>query len=369
MKRVFLITILVAPLLLGGCSDKSGPTQAEVDRKPVTGVETAVVAVKNLPDSVEAAGTIKAATIGVVSSRVMGTVTAVLVREGQRVSKGEALLTIDDSDFAQKVKGAEAGLKEASLGLESARKQLELTETTYQRYSKLFESNAISRQEFDNMTLQRDRARLGLSAMEESVQRAKAGEQEAKVYKGFARVVAPFSGVVSGKKIEEGSMASPGMPLIVIEDDSSFVLEASFDGRFASLVKPGMTLSASVDNGKAYQARVTEVVPSMDAATRTFLVKASIKGEGLRSGLYANVSISVGQRPVLTVPFASIVEKGQLTGVYTVDENGVVSYSLVRTGRAYGGDVEVTTGLRPGERVITKGAEKAFDGGLIRAAK
>ena len=369
MKRVFLITILVAPLLLGGCSDKSGPTQAEVDRKPVTGVETAVVAVKNLPDSVEAAGTIKAATIGVVSSRVMGTVTAVLVREGQRVSKGEALLTIDDSDFAQKVKGAEAGLKEASLGLESARKQLELTETTYQRYSKLFESNAISRQEFDNMTLQRDRARLGLSAMEESVQRAKAGEQEAKVYKGFARVVAPFSGVVSGKKIEEGSMASPGMPLIVIEDDSSFVLEASFDGRFASLVKPGMTLSASVDNGKAYQARVTEVVPSMDAATRTFLVKASIKGEGLRSGLYANVSISVGQRPVLTVPFASIVEKGQLTGVYTVDENGVVSDSLVRTGRAYGGDVEVTTGLRPGERVITKGAEKAFDGGLIRAAK
>jgi len=67
MKRFFLITLFAAPLLFGGCSDKSGPTQAEVDRKPVTGVETAVVAVKDLPDSVEAAGTIKAATICVVS--------------------------------------------------------------------------------------------------------------------------------------------------------------------------------------------------------------------------------------------------------------------------------------------------------------
>lgn len=369
MKRFLLIAILVAPFLVSGCSGKSEPLQTQVKRAEITGVETTDATIKSLPEIIEAAGSIKAATIGVVSSKIMGTITSVRVAEGQRVSKGEVLLTIDDSDISQKAAGAEASFKEASFGLENARKQLALSEATHQRYQKLFEANAISRQEFENITLQRDSARLGVSAMEESVNRAKAGEREAKVYKGYSRVVAPFSGVVSGKKIEEGSMASPGMPLVVIEDDSSFVLEASFDGRYAGFIRPGMTLSASVDNGQVYKAKVMEVVPSIDAATRTFLVKASIKGEGLKTGLYAKVSISAGQRNVLTVPASSLVEKGQLTGVYTVDEKGVVSYSLVRTGRAYGDEVEVTTGLNAGERVISMGAERAFDGGLIRASR
>lgn len=368
MKRMLLITILAAPLLLGGCSEKKGQGEAEVSRKPITGVETAIATLKTSPESIEAAATIKATTIGAVSSKVMGTVTSVLVKEGQRVKKGQTLLTMDDSDMAQKVAGAEAGLKEADFGLESARRQAELTEATYQRYAKLFEANAISRQEFDNITLQRDNARLNLAGMEQSVRRARAGAEEARVYKGYARVVAPFAGVVSEKKIDEGSMTAPGTPLIIIEDDSAFVLEASLDGRLAGLVRPGMDLRASVDN-KEYQARVTEVIPSIDAATRTFLVKASIKGEGLRTGLYARVTIPGVQRQALIVPAASIVTKGQLTGVYTVDKKGVVTYTLVRVGSSYGDEVEVISGLTEGDPVISKGTEAAFDGGLLGGAK
>lgn len=364
MKRFFFITILAAPLLLGGCSEKTGPNEAEVQRKSITGVETAIATLQTYPESIEATGTIKAATIGAVSSKVMGTVTSVMVKEGQRVKKGQTLLTIDDSDMAQKVAGAEAGLKETGFGLESARRQSEVTEATYQRYAKLFEANAISRQEFDNITLQRDSARLNLAGMEASVRRARAGAEEARVYKGYARVVAPFSGVVSEKKIDVGSMAAPGTPLIMIEDDSAFVLEASLDGRLAGLIRPGMALRANID-GKEYQARVTEVIPSIDAATRTFLIKASIKGEGLRTGLYAKVTIPGVQKQALIVPAASIVTKGQLTGVYTVDKKGVVTYTLVRVAGAYGDEVEVISGLTEGDQVISKGAEAAFDGGLL----
>ena len=368
MKRLLLITILAAPLLFGGCSDKTGPGKAEVQRKSITGVETATARLQTWPENIEAAGTIKAAVIGAVSSRVMGTVTSIKVREGQRVEKGQTLLTIDDSDMAQKVKGAEAGLKEAAFGLESARRHSELAEATYQRYAKLFEANAISRQEFDNITLQRDSAKLNLAGMEESVRRARAGAEEARVYKGYARVVSPFSGIVSEKRIDEGSMAAPGTPLIMIEDDSAFVLEASLDGRLAGLVRPGMEIRAGIDD-KQYQARVTEVIPSIDTATRTFLIKASIKGEGLRTGLYAKVTVPGAQRQALTVPAASIVTKGQLTGVYTVDEKGVASYTLVRTGSTYGDEVEVISGVIEGDRVISKGAEAAFDGGLLGGAR
>lgn len=369
MKRFFLLAIFAAPLIFAGCSDNSGPGLSEVKRAEITGVGTTAASVKSVPDIIEAAGTIRAANVGVVSSKVMGSVTAVFVKEGQRVAKNELLMTIDDSDISQKKKAAEAAHREASFGLENARAQLVNAEATYKRYSNLFEANAISRQEFENITLQRDGARLNASAMEEAVLRAGAGLEEARVYSGYARIKAPFTGVVTEKKIDRGSMAAPGSPLVVVEDDSSFVLEANFDGRHMGAVKPGMDLAVAADNGREYRAKVTEAVPSIDAATRTFLVKASIRGEGLRTGFYAKVSASVGQRRVLTVPASAIVEKGQLIGVYTVDEKGVVSYSLVRVGRSYGGEVEVTAGLGEGDRVISAGAERAVDGGLLKEGR
>lgn len=368
MKRIFLAAFLAGSLLVGGCADSdTGP--AEVQRKTITGVETEIVSTKSLPEEVEAAGTIKAANIGVVSSKAMGTVTSILVKDGDRVKKGQVLLTIDDSDVAQKVAAAEAGVKEASLGLESARKQMELSEATYQRYQKLYEAKAISRQEFDNISLQRDQARLGFEAMKESLQRAKASSGEAKAYRGHTRVASPFSGIVAETKIDEGSMAAPGVPLLVIEDDSSFTLEASLDGRLAGKVRPGTELRALVETGREYQARVVEVTPSIDPATRTFLVKASIKGEGLRTGLYASVLVPGARRETLTVPSSAIVQKGQLTGVYVAEANNVVSYRLIRTGEKTGDDVEVISGLSVGERVISKGAEAAFDGGLLGSSK
>lgn len=368
MKRLLFAIMLAAPLLMGGCSEKTGPGQSEVLRRPITGVETTAAAFKTFPESIEAAGTVKAASIGVVSSKAMGTVTSVLVSEGQRVKKGQALLTIEDSDIAQKVKAAESGVKEASFALESARKHSELTEATYRRYARLFEANAVSRQEFENMTLQRDTAALNLSAMEESLKRAKAGAEETRVYRGYAKVVSPFAGVVSEKKIEKGSMAAPGTPLIIIEDDSAFVLETTLDGRHAGLVTPGAVITAFINDGK-YQAKVTEVIPSIDAATRTFLIKASIKGEGLRTGLYAKVTVPGAEIKALVVPSRAVVAKGQLTGVYTVDGKNVAAYTLVRTGGAYGDDIEVISGLKEGDRVISKGAEAAFDGGLLGGVK
>lgn len=368
MKRMFFALMFAVPLIISGCNDSSiGP--AEVHRKPITGVEVITASQKTQPEALEAAGTVKASTISVISSKVMGTVTSIRVREGERVKKGQVLLTIEDGDIAQKVAGASAGLREAALGLESAKKQMELAEATYQRYQKLFEAKAISRQEFDNISLQREQARLGFEAMNESVQRAKAGAGEAKVYKGYTRVSAPFSGVVSGKKIDEGSMSAPGMPLIIIEDDSSYMIEVSLDGRLAGSVKPGAPLRVAADNGREYQAKVTEVIPSIDPATRTFLVKASIKGEGLRSGLFARAFVPGAERQALIVPSSAVVEKGQLTGVFVADEKGVVSYRLIRAGSRAGEDVEVISGLSEGERVISKGAERAVDGGLLGSSK
>jgi multidrug efflux pump subunit AcrA (membrane-fusion protein) len=109
---------------------------------------------------------------------------------------------------------------------------------------------------------------------------------------------------------------------------------------------------------------VTEIVPSIDPASRSFLVKIGLRGEGLRNGLYAKVSLPVGEKEALLVPPDAVVERGQLTGIYTVGDDSVITFRLVRIGRTYGEEVEILSGLDPDRKIIVRGVEKAIDGGL-----
>jgi hypothetical protein len=99
--------------------------------------------------------------------------------------------------------------------------------------------------------------------------------------------------------------------------------------------------------------------------SRTFIVKVALSGTGLKSGLYAKVRLPTGSRDVLTIPATAVVEKGQLTGVYTIDPKGVISYRLVRLGKHFGSYIEILSGLNAGEQAIITGTDKAVDGGMI----
>lgn len=371
MKRYFLNFILVSmlsvPLLLVGCGDKVSPGTAEVSRQTVTGIKVAPAWMSEENEVFEATGTVKAKTVSAVASKIMGTVMSVNVKEGDRVSKGALLLTIEARDISEKVNQAEAGYNEAEKGLEAAKEQKALMDTTYERYKKLYDEKAISRQEFDQIETQKKTASLEYERMKEAVKRAKAGESEAKVYGGYARITSPVSGLVAEKKIEAGSMAVPGMPLIVIEDTSSYLLELNADERLSGKFTPGTPVNVTIEStGEKIKGKVTEAVPSINPASRTFLVKISLQGANLRSGLYAKASLPVGKKQVLTVPSSAIVPKGSLTGVYTVDDKNVVTYRLVRTGSAYGDNVEILSGISPNEKIIVEGADKASDGAVIK---
>lgn len=369
MRRPILFIILLL-LGLSGCGDKKSAENA-LERREISGATVTEVLAEELPQMAEAAGTIKAGTISIVSARVMGTVTSVLVKDGDRVRKGQLLLTIDDSDIAQKLHGAEAALTEARKGLEAAGEELELMEATYARYSRLNDAKAVSAQEFDTITRRRNTARLEAERMEGALKRARAGAAEASVMKRFTRITAPAAGVISGKKIDIGSMASPGMPLLTIEDDSSYIIEAELESGLSGIIKQGSLVKARIESlGFDLDARVTEASPSIDPLTRTFRIKAEVKGHGLRTGQYARISLPIGTRHAIAVPREAIISRGQLTGVYVVDEKGVAIYRLVRLGRTSEGNrVEVISGLTAGERIITSGAQQAFDGGVVKGAK
>jgi RND family efflux transporter MFP subunit len=249
--------------------------------------------------------------------------------------------------------------------MEAAKENKGLIDITYQRYKKLFDEKALSGQELDQVETQKKVAELDYQRAEASVERASAGLSEANVYHGFTRIISPLNGIVTDKKTEVGNMAVPGMPLLTVEDTSSYKIEIPADESLINKIRAGMDAQVSIEAiNKVINGKITDTVPSIDPMSRSFIVKIAVKGDGLRNGLYGKVAIPIGKKEAILIPKDAVIERGQLTGVFTVDGNHVMKYTLVRTGKSYADKVEIISGLNPDEQIVVEGAARAVDGGL-----
>lgn len=362
-----LILIIVLSFLLSGCKDRARPGEEGAIRPAISGVQMIEVHPTPVDELYETSGTVKAKVISDISSRVIGTVTKINVKQGDRVTKGDLLLTIDDKDLTQRVKAVQQEYAEALKSLESAKQNKSLLDTTYMRYKGLFDEKAVSEQEIDEIENRKNLARLEYERAKATVEKAAAFLKEAEINLGFTKITAPFSGIVTQKKIEVGNMAVSGTPLVVLEDDSSFRLDAYVDEKLLEKLKVGMPVEVKIDAlGMQTIGEIYEIVPYIDPMSRTFLIKVDLNDQNLNTGLYGRVTIPIGKKEALLVPQNSIVEKGQLVGVYVVDDRGNVSYRLVKLGRDFNGQSEVLAGLKDGERIIVEGVEKAVDGGIVQ---
>jgi RND family efflux transporter MFP subunit len=367
MRKTLPIICVALLLFCMGCKDKVKSGSAEVKRQPVNGVTVWRVPLSQVDAYYETSGTVKAKTTSIVASRVMGTVTGVRVKIGDRVKAGDLLMTIDDRDMVQKVGGAEAGHREALKAREAAEQGKKLADITYERYKQLYDQKAVTGQEMDQIEAQKKVSDLEHERTNETVNRAKAALDEARIHQGFTRIVAPVSGIVTEKKIEQGSMVIPGMPLATVEDTSQFKVEAFIDERLAGKLKAGMPAYVVLDStGDGIQGAIGEISSAIDPSSRTYLINIYLKGQSLRTGLYVKVLIPEGRKEAVLVPAKAVVERGQLTGMYVVDDSDVITYRLIRTGRRYEQNLEVLSGLMSGERIITVGTEKAVDGGILK---
>ncbi len=367
-RKIVRVSILASLALLPvGCGGEKSREGSEVKRPVVIGLETAIVSPVEIDDYYETSATVKAKTESLVAARMMGTVTDIAVREGDRVKAGQLLLALDDRDVMQKINAAQAALGEAESALASAGKEKELAKTTFERFSRLYEGKALTRQELDEAQTRKNVAEFEYERYREMVKRSRASLNEALVYQDFTRVSSPVDGVVSKKMIELGTMAMPGVPLFTIEDTSSFRLETGVDESLVDQVKKGITVDVTIPATRmSLKGVVSDVVPAVDPRTRNFLVKIEVKGEGLQSGMYVNVRLPVAKRSAILLPRDIIIEKGQLTGVYTIGSDNLITYRLVRLGKKYGDKREILTGLNPGEKVLTAGLERAVDGALLQ---
>ena len=342
--------------------------QRTVARPGVAGVTLAVVNPTEIEALYETSGTVKAKTVSVLAARITGAVLAVRVREGDRVRAGQLLVTLDDRELAQNQAVAESACDEAVRSLKEAEETRNLATITYNRYRILAADNVVSRQKMDEVEAQKKVADLAVERSGASVKRLEAQRESARINRGYAAILAPHAAIITGKKVDPGTLATPGMPLLTLEETGSYRVEAAVDEHLAGRIRTGMSVQVVLAQEKrAITGQVAEIFPAVDPATRTFQIKIALRDEALslRSGLYARILIPDGKRTALLIPANVIREKGQLTGVYVVDDRQVMTFRLIRTGRTIGERIEVLSGLRAGERIAVTGLDRCRDGGIV----
>ncbi len=367
IMRSIPVVALIA--ILAGCggkkeshSAKTAPAAAPV---PVQVFEAAL---SDAPATYEAVGTVRARTTGVVSAKVMGYVREVKAGAGDQVQAGQLLAELDARDLDTQVRQAEAAQQEArdaeqevNNAVASAKAQLELAQVTFKRMEDLFRKKSISNQEFDEAAARLRVAQAGyeMALSKQQQVRAKikqAGEavQAARIMRGYARITAPFAGIVVEKKVEPGNLALPGVPLFIIEQAGGFRLEAPVEESKKSVIRVGSPVTVHLEAlQRTVQARVSEVVPAVDPMSRTYIVKIDLPAiPMLHSGMFGRAVFPLGARKkVLTVPPGAVIEQGQVSSVIVADGN-VARHRLVTVGSRSENKVEILSGLAPGEKVV-----------------
>jgi len=377
--RTTLFSLVVATAWLTGCGG-SEPQPRAASVPPAIAVEAAAVSAQQWPAVYQATGTVRARTATVLSSKVMAYVREVSVQVGDHVRQGQLLITLDAQDLESNVRRAEAAdaevqsaIPEADNGVAGAKANLDLAQSTFKRMEELASRKSISNQEFDEAS-----ARLKSAQAAWEMARAKRAQLDSKraqvqqeirsatIMRDYARIAAPFSGVVTAKAAEPGTLAAPGAPLLTIERESDYRLEASVDESRLPFVKAGQSVDVELDSlDRRLAARVSEIVPSVDAASRAYIVKIDLPSlPNLRSGVFGRAGFPMGARKVLAIPPAAVVERGQLQSVFVV-EDGVARTRLVTIGERGASAVEVLSGLSDGEKLVSPVPPALTDGARV----
>lgn len=391
--------LVLACLTLAACGKEPAQPSKAPEAPLVRDVTVGVATSTEVDEAAEVMGTVKSRMTTTLSSKIVGRILALHAREGSNVESGQILVELEEQDIAAQVRRAEAGLREAESAVPevdqaiaaavaaraAAEAQRDLAATTLARYQRLLDRKSVAPQEYDQVAARHKAAvadvervaaegealRAKRQQILARIETARAEMASVQVKQGYAKITAPFSGLITAKHAEVGSLAAPGTPLLTLEDSRRYWLEAAVPESQVSGIRRGQSLSVKIDAaGISVTATVSEILPATDPTTRTTLVRLDLPASGgLRSGLFGRAWVPVGRRQAILVAREAIIERGQLQGVYVVGQDSVARFRLVRTGEARQGTIEILSGLTGGEQVVLAGAERVTDGARIEGVK
>jgi RND family efflux transporter MFP subunit len=331
MKRLLP---LIPLLVLSACS-RPESTHPEGAPLPSLTIEVQPARLEPHVATEEVVGTVRSKLRAMIEAKVTGRVLEYRATPGTMVTAGDLLARVEVPEIQAKVDQAKATLDQV--------------QRDFERQKQLFASSTSTRQEYD--------------AANARVSVAKAGLSEAETMMSYARVTAPFDGVVTRKLADVGDLATPGRPLLEIEAPTALRFEADLPEAILSRIRMGEKMQVRVASMiEPLEATVSEIAPVADPVSRTFQVKLDLPSTpGLRTGQFGRVSVPVAETKLLIVPKDSVILRGQMELVFVVRE-GRASLRLVKTGKKLTNGFEILSGLEDGEQVVVRGATKLVDG-------
>ena len=331
IRRLALLTLAAGAAACGG---ESHP-EAQPAEMPAN---TLTVEAQLLTATMPVEGTVVARQRAEVTTRMMARITSMPVDVGTSVRSGQVLVRLGTDDVAANRTKAEAGVTAARAGRDEAAKHAARMDT-------LLAQDVVAQ-------VQRDQAHLQLAQAESQVQLAQATLSEVETAASYATIRAPFGGTIVARYNDAGDVASPGMPILVIESTGprDAILAVSTD--VAADLEVGMPVRISGTDDRTAEAVVRAIAGGADPWTRTVEVKAELPADW-PTGVSVTALVPTGTVEGVAIPRSAVIHRGQLTGVRVVTPDGV-AVRWIRLGRSLGSEdlVQVLSGLEPGDRIV-----------------
>ena len=340
--RALTLGGLIAVLSACGARDEAG-NSAPASRPP-TSVVAIEVATERVAETLSLVGTIEANEMVEIKAETIGIVEDIVFEEGQDVAAGDVLIRLDR-------KKLESALEESSANLR-------LSESELLRNKQLYGEELISRQEYDQSAARVET----LSAVVELRKRELRD----------AQVLAPFAGVVGARNVSPGQVITREQTLTWLVDLDPVKVTFNVPERFLQVAKKGQQVAIKVAAypDRSFDGEVYFVAPFVDTQTRNIEVKALVPNPDrlLIPGMFANLELTLTIREqALVIPEMAVFRtmEDDLAMVYVIGSEGVAEMRTVKIGERLPGKVEVLTGLKPGELVITEGTQKIGPGAPV----
>jgi len=375
-KNFLIFLILTVFIVACSGSEKKGVESISAPQK--VEVETYLVKPSDMEKGRSFTGQVVSKNTVYLTPKVVGYISRINVKVGDKFKKGDILVEliskelVDKRNFAKaSVNEATNGLKQAEIGLEMAKSaynqalaQFELAEKTYNRFKKLYETESVSKQEFDEVEAKYKLALEGKIMAQKNVElaeeklnqvklkkvQAEAALSEVNTYISYTKLKAPFDGTVLEKMSDVGNLASYSTPILKLGTFDSEIIINIPENFYKNLSLHKKVKVKIPSQDKVFETEIAEISRDINPSSRTFYVKLKAE-ESLIPGMFVEGYFPSFTEKTVIVPKDYIIKRGQLYYVF-LDNNKKAEMRLVKLGNDYGDVVEITSGLAGGERIV-----------------
>jgi RND family efflux transporter MFP subunit len=335
MKRIFYFVVALS-VVMAACTKKE-EKKAEVKEEAVQ-VKIETVSMQEIDQIYEFTSTVDAAVKNFISSAGGTRIEKIWVEVGQRVSKGQKLVTMENTN------------------LYTAQTQLANLENEVKRMEALYVSGGISKQQLDQIKTQEEVTRKNIKNLESNI-----------------TLTSPISGVITMRNFDNGDL-SASQPILQVMQISPVKLKFNINETFYTKVKVGMVVKTKVDvfGDEEFSGKISLIAPTIDPLTRTFMVEAQFTNanQKLRPGMFGRVELNLGKANKVIISDKAIIKQSGTNNKYVfIEKNGTVEYRQVELGRRMGDKYEILSGVNEGENVVISGQTSLLDGKKVIVVK